>query len=116
MDGARAAFERSDREYTFIFDICSQIFMVSNCPRCQIVRFYTWCQIVRGVKLSWCQIVLGVKLSANMGSVKLSAVSNCPGVKLSRNHMRLLEIISDLKELLISISLFKFPGKLLISK
>ena len=38
--------------------------MVSNCPRCQIVR---------GVKLSSlhgrCQIVLGVKLSA---------VSNCP--------------------------------------
>ena len=52
---------------------------VSNCPRCQIVRFYPWCQIVRGVKLSWCQIVRcqivrGVKLSG----VKLSAVSNCP--------------------------------------
>ena len=59
--------------------IWCKIFMVSNCPRCQIVRFYPWCQIVRGVKLSWCQIVRcqivrGVKLSG----VKLSAVSNCP--------------------------------------
>ena len=56
-----------------------KFFAVSNCPRCQIVRFYPWCQIVRGVKLSWCQIVRcqivrGVKLSG----VKLSAVSNCP--------------------------------------
>ena len=42
---------------------------VSNCPRCQIVR----CQIVR------CQIVHIVKLSG----VKLSMLSNCPGVKLS---------------------------------
>ena len=32
--------------------------MLSN-PRCQIVRFCTWCQTVCGVKLSWCQIVLG---------------------------------------------------------
>ena len=71
--------------------------MVSNCPRCQIVRGVKLsslhgrcqivlfcmmvsncprCQIVRGVKLSslhgWCQIVLGVKLSA---------VSNCPITK-----------------------------------
>ena len=37
--------------------IIKKISMVSNCMRCQIVRFYTWCQIVRGVKLSWCQIV-----------------------------------------------------------
>ena len=29
-----------------------------NCPRCQIVRLHSWCQIVRGAKLSWCQIVL----------------------------------------------------------
>ena len=59
-----------------------KFFAVSNCPRCQIVRFYPWCQIVRGVKLSWCQIVrcqivrvsyspwrqivLGVKLSAHV--------------------------------------------------
>ena len=53
--------------------IIKKISMVSNCTRCQIVRFYTWCQIVRGVKLSWCQIVRcqivrGVKLSG----VKLS--------------------------------------------
>ena len=45
----------------------------ANFLRCQIVRFYPWCQIVRGVKLSWCQIVRcqivrGVKLSG----VKLS--------------------------------------------
>ena len=39
---------------------------VSNCLRCQIVRFYIWCQIVHGVKLSWCQIV---------------PVSNCPGTR-----------------------------------
>ena len=62
------------RKYTWC-----KILAVSNCPRCQIVRFYPWCQIVRGVKLSWCQIVRcqivrGVKLSG----VKLSAVSNCP--------------------------------------
>ena len=54
--------------------------------RCQIVR--RPCQIVFSVKLSWfqnvrCQIVRGVKLSANTAGVKLSAVSNCPGVKLS---------------------------------
>ena len=56
------------RKYTWC-----KTFAVSNCPRCQIVRFYPWCQIVRGVKLSWCQIVRcqivrGVKLSG----VKLS--------------------------------------------
>ena len=32
--------------------------LVPNCPRCQIVRLHSWCQIVRGAKLSWCQIVL----------------------------------------------------------
>ena len=34
-------------------------------------------------KFSWCQIVCGVKLSVFTHGVKLSAVSNCPGVKLS---------------------------------
>ena len=38
-----------------------------------------------GVTLSWCQIVLGVESSANMSVVNLSQVSNCPGVKLSRD-------------------------------
>ena len=68
--------------------------MLPSCPRCQIVRFYTWCQIVRcqivrGAKLSagpncpWCQIVRGAKLSVNMGSAKLSVMPNCPGAKLS---------------------------------
>ena len=79
---------------------------MSNCPQCQIVRGvklsgvklstvsncpgvklpavsnYLQCQIVRGV-IVLCQTVLmsncpHVKLSANMGGVKLSAVSNCP--------------------------------------
>ena len=34
-------------------------------------------------KFPWCQIVRGVKLSVFTHGVKLSAVSNCPGVKLS---------------------------------
>ena len=37
------------------------------------------------VKFSWCQIVRGVNLSVFTHGVKLSAVSNCPGVKLSWN-------------------------------
>ena len=67
--------------------------MVSNGPRCQIVHFYPWCQIVRSVKLSTAsncprrKIDHGVKLSA----VSNYPVSNCPkcqivrGVKLSYN-------------------------------
>ena len=71
---------------------------VPNCPRCQIVHFYTMvpncpgaklsavpncprCQIVRGAKLS--TFTHGAKLSANMGGAKLSVVPNCPGAKLS---------------------------------
>ena len=34
-------------------------------------------------KFPWCQIVRGVKLSVFTHGVKLSTVSNCPGVKLS---------------------------------
>ena len=80
--------------------------MVPNCLRCQIVHFYTWCQIVRGAKLSAvpncpgaklsgaklsavpnCPVpnCPGAKLSVNMGGAKLSAVPNCPGAKLSRH-------------------------------
>ena len=45
--------------------------MVPNCPRCQIVRFcwwwqIVWCQIVRSAKLSWCQIVCSAKLSGSL--------------------------------------------------
>ena len=49
-----------------------QIVLVSKCPRCQIV-----CGVklsARGVKLSWCQNVRGVKLSAELNC----PVSNCP--------------------------------------
>ena len=68
--------------------------MVSNCPRCQIVRgvklssLHGWCQIVLFCIMvsncPRCQIVLCVKLSSLHGrcqivlGVKLSAVSNCP--------------------------------------
>ena len=55
--------------------------MVSNCPRCQIVR---------GVKLSSlhgrCQIILGVKFSA---------VSNCPITKLSCYFYLLTPLINS---------------------
>ena len=68
--------------------------------RCQIVSFNPWFQIVRGVELSvythsvklsaesncpWCQMVSSVKLSGVKLSAlsNLSAVSNCPVVKLS---------------------------------
>ena len=53
--------------------------MVSNCTRCQIVRFYTWCQIVRGVKLSWCQIV-----RCQIVLVSNCPVSNCPRCQIVR--------------------------------
>ena len=61
----------------------------------KILKEFPWCQIVRGVKLS--VFTHGVKLSAvsncpgvKLSGVKLSAVSNCPvsncpGVKLSAN-------------------------------
>ena len=68
--------------------------MVSNCPRCQIVRgvklssLHGRCQIVLFCMMvsncPRCQIVLGVKLSSLHGrcqivlGVKLSSVSNCP--------------------------------------
>ena len=68
--------------------------MVSNCPRCQIVRgvklssLHGRCQIVLFCMMvsncPRCQIVRGVKLSSLHGrcqivlGVKLSAVSNCP--------------------------------------
>ena len=56
-----------------------KISMVSNCTRCQIVRFYTWCQIVRGVKLSWCQIV-----RCQIVLVSNCPVSNCPRCQIVR--------------------------------
>ena len=59
--------------------IIKKISMVSNCTRCQIVRFYTWCQIVRGVKLSWCQIV-----RCQIVLVSNCPVSNCPRCQIVR--------------------------------
>ena len=56
--------------------------MVPNCPRCQIVPFSLWCQIVHGAKLSTvlncprCQIVHGAKLST---------VPNCPRCQIVRS-------------------------------
>ena len=80
--------------------------MVPNCPRCQIVRFWWWCQIVRcqivlvpncprcqsvrGAKLSWCQIVRGAKLSA----VPNCPVPNCPIIFLQGDQVRLCFLIS----------------------
>ena len=40
-------------------------------------------EIIPDAKCLRCQIVRGVKLSVFTHGVKLSAVSNCPGVKLS---------------------------------
>ena len=44
-------------------------------------------------KFPWCQIVLGVKLSVFTHGVKLSAVSNCPGVKLSGVKLSWCQIV-----------------------
>ena len=80
---------------SFFFGYGVKLSLVSNCPRCQIVRFCMWCQIVRcqivRCQIVRCQIVHGVKLSAVSNcpvsncprcqivrGVKLSAVSNCP--------------------------------------
>ena len=41
----------------------------------------------------WCQIVRGVKLSVFTHGVKLSAVSNCPGVKLSGVKLSWCQIV-----------------------
>ena len=78
--------------------------MVPNCPRCQIVRFWWWCQIVRcqivlvpncprcqivrGAKLSWCQIVRGAKLSA---------VPNCPRCQIVRCQIVRCQIVRGAK-------------------
>ena len=44
-------------------------------------------------KFPWCQIVRGVKLSVFTHGVKLSAVSNCPGVKLSGVKLSWCQIV-----------------------
>ena len=44
-------------------------------------------------KIPWCQIVCGVKLSVFTHGVKLSAVSNCPGVKLSGVKLSWCQIV-----------------------
>ena len=96
--------------------------VVPNCPRCQIVRFWWWCQIVRcqivlvpncprcqivrGAKLSWCQIVRcqivrGAKLSAvpNCPRCQIVLVPNCPrcqivrGAKLSGAKLSWCQIV-----------------------
>ena len=79
---------------SFFFGYGVKLSSVSNCPRCQIVRFCMWCQIVRcqivRCQIVRCQIVHGVKLSAVSNCpVSNCPVSNCPrcqivrGVKLS---------------------------------
>ena len=65
---------------SFFFGYGVKLSSVSNCPRCQIVRFCMWCQIVRcqivRCQIVRCQIVRGVKLSA----VSNCPVSNCPRI------------------------------------
>ena len=53
--------------------------MVSNCPRCQIVRGVKWSSLP-----SWCQMVLGVKLSV---------VSNGPRINISLRKCVGLQVI-----------------------
>ena len=72
-----------------------------NCPRCQIVRFNSWCQIVRGAKLSAVPncpfLTLGAKLSAvpncpftllvpNCPRCQIVLVPNCPRTVVSNTH------------------------------
>jgi len=82
----------------------SNLILVLNCLLCQIVRLHSWCQIVRGAKLSvfnsWCHIVrftllvpycpfytLGGILSVLHSWCQIVLVLNCPfltlGAKLS---------------------------------
>ena len=49
--------------------------MVSNCPQCQIVSFYPWCQIVCGVKLS----AVSPNPCLVKRSSKLTLFHNCTG-------------------------------------
>ena len=74
FNGRSSSSSRSEQGYYGV-----GISMVSNCMRCQIVRFYTWCQIVRGVKLSWCQIV-----RCQIVLVSNCPVSNCPRCQIVR--------------------------------
>ena len=51
---------------------------VPNCPWCQIVHFYPWCQIVLVPNCPRCQIVRGAKLSVVPNCPLLPMVPNCP--------------------------------------